>query len=414
MANINLNASLCGELRNKVNEYSYFSITRTHSIKQDCSNRGWEKLCAIMDRIEDSTIYLNSLDIKYTGNRLCIFEFYNFMNVAASLLDCIKFLAEIYDFDLSVADNKTDVFKKYGRTGKGTDKKYFEYLRSLCSVHPIETSRHSEFQDEETEVECSPFVIWNNKLYDRQYDLVAIVYTSKSEFFQKEIGIKVFEIFEYITYRYDMLKEIINHIDSYYQKIIANFRTITLKTQTDFSNYLDYIDYLKSVYSERINSGWDEYFNFCKNVILCTFNDKQNQERLIKFQNAIKYGLTFLHKYLQELPNEDKYETTGLHRQPAHTTGDSLFLQLQEVPYSEELRQYDYAFEKLSLLMFYPHSMQYSLIDDSNPFWGKYVSINKQMSNTEICVLIHVAFYFWKLENDSEFSSNIPETGDYR
>ena len=41
----------------------------------------------------------------------------------------------------------------------------------------------------------------------------------------------------------------------------------------------------------------------------------------------------------------DKYETTGLHKQPEKTVGDSLFWQLQERPLENELLDYSYPFE---------------------------------------------------------------------
>ena len=187
MAHINLNIDYCAQLRNKVNEYQHYSITRTHSLKKDNAQRGWEKICAIMDRLDDTTRYLNSIELQKTIGVLAVFDFYNFMNNAATLLDCIKYLGEIYDFDFSNEDIKNDIFNQRGNNGNGTDKGYFEYLRSLCSVHPIETSRHPEFLDDNTKIECSPYVRWNDGFLTTEYDcdLVAIVYTNNPKFFSK-------------------------------------------------------------------------------------------------------------------------------------------------------------------------------------------------------------------------------------
>ena len=110
MAHINLNIDYCAQLRNKVNEYQHYSITRTHSLKKDNAQRGWEKICAIMDRLDDTTRYLNSIELQKTIGVLAVFDFYNFMNNAATLLDCIKYLGEIYDFDFSNEDIKNDIF----------------------------------------------------------------------------------------------------------------------------------------------------------------------------------------------------------------------------------------------------------------------------------------------------------------
>ena len=117
-----------------------------------------------MNRIDKNTAYLNSIDIIKTNDKLPIFNFYNFMNQASTLLECIELLGQIYEFAFDSEDSKSDIFNQKGITGNGTDKKYFQYLRSLCSVHPIETSRHKDYQDDSTKIECCPFVHWSSDL----------------------------------------------------------------------------------------------------------------------------------------------------------------------------------------------------------------------------------------------------------
>ena len=134
MSKIELNSLLCSELRNKINEYQNYSINKTHSINNAKTERGWDKICAIMDRLDDTTLYLNSLDLKKGTGPLPVFDFYNFMNNSATLIDCINFLGQIFDYDFSEIDKESDIFNQKGNDGSGTDKKYFEYLRSLCSM----------------------------------------------------------------------------------------------------------------------------------------------------------------------------------------------------------------------------------------------------------------------------------------
>lgn len=410
MSKLMLNTYLCGDLRNKVNEYQHYSITKTHSIKNDKFTNGWKTICAIMDRIEDTAIYLNEIDLRKTNSRLCIFNFYNFMNISASLLDNIKFLAEIYDYDLSDIDKKTDIFNQLGSNHLGTDKRYFEYLRSLCSVHPIETNHQKEFLDIYTKVECCPFVIWKN-----DDELEAVVYINNPDQFSKHIEINVPQIFQYINYRFNVLKLLITHIDLYYQSIIDEYRKQILKNETDFKDIINYIEYLKNEYQERVNTGYDEIFEFYQNVFKFNFSNIINKKCVIKYQNAIIFSLRFLQNYLQKLPNKDEYETTGLKKQPPHTSGSCLFNILFEIPYSNKLEKFDYAFEKLSFLMIYnEHPLRNNLIDESKEFWEKYVYIEKAMTSMEICILIHIAFYFWRLENEEYFSESIPNIDKYR
>lgn len=288
----------------------------------------------------------------------------------------------------------------------------------MCSVHPIETSRHSEFQDDYTKIECSPFVRWNDSalLGDKENDLIAIVYTDNPQHTSKYIGIKLFEVFSYIETRFNLLEQLIKHIDLYYKAIIEEYRLSPLKEVSDFSNYCDYLEYIKQEYAERINTSWDEYFDFFIETMKCSFKNKINQQKLLKYQNAVKFGFIFFHKYLQEIPETDKYETTGLHKQIEKTTGDFLFLQLQERPRGDELMNYSYPFEKLLGMWMQPRYMDIanSLIEELKPFWKKYVCFESNMTPIEISVLLTIACHFYKLDHDENYKNDIPDTEDYR
>ncbi|MGL4981334.1 MAG: hypothetical protein ACRC4W_00500 [Treponemataceae bacterium] len=123
--------------------------------------------------------------------------------------------------------------------------------------------------------------------------------------------------------------------------------------------------------------------------------------------------MEFFHKYLQKLPKEDTSETTGLYKQPKNTTGDHLFFQLQDIPLSEE----NSVICLLQVVLIGNESRRRDiewLIDNHKDFWIKYVEISADMSIEEKRVLISVAVYFWRLENDSEFSENIPVTNEFR
>lgn len=418
MAKINLDTSLIAKLRGKVNEYQHYSITKTHSIKKDSNGFGWHKICAIMDRLDDTVAYLNSLDVKEQGSDFDIFAFYNFMNNSATLIDCVNYLAEIYEYNLDSDNSKTDIFNKLGNTGKGTDKDYFEYLRALCSVHPIKTSRHKEFQDSETTVECSPFVAYNEFgfISKQDADLIAVVYIDGEKQDSKYVGIKIETVFKYVRFRFELLSKIIKHMENYYVKIINDYAKIPLKELSEFDDYCDYIDYIKEVYVERVNTRMNECFEFYKFVMKMSFKNAINQEKLLKYQNAIKYSFTFLHKYLQQLPREDKFETTGLKKQPNNTTGDSLFFELQLGFDCDYRYQHLYAFEKLSLMWLQPEYMDMAthLISKIESFWKKYVCFEKGMNAIEISVLLQIAVYFYRLENDEEFNGYIPESSEYR
>ncbi|MGL4981333.1 MAG: hypothetical protein ACRC4W_00495 [Treponemataceae bacterium] len=263
---INLDTSLCENLRNTVNKYGHYSFTKTSSIKGDSEQTGWKKICAIMDRLCDTTLYLNSLDIEKTDSRFCVFDFYNFVNHSATLIDCIKYLAEIYQYDLSEQNTRTNIFNE-----KGSDKSYFEYLRSLCSVHPIDTSRHKKFKDSQTTIECCPYTRFQTSL-----ELVAIVYSANPKSFSKRISIKLNKIYEYVTYRYNLLNEIISCIHKYNEKIKSDYKSQPLKKVSDFNDYNCYLEYLEITAKDRLGSEYEKGVAYFQKFFKYSFNSKKN------------------------------------------------------------------------------------------------------------------------------------------
>ena len=115
----------------------------------------WNRICALMDRIEDIAAHINEMSIERPQHARCAFSFLDLLNHSAVLIDCIYEIARIFDVNMSQYENSCEIFKQDGSDGKGSDKKYFEYLRSICSVHPFETNRHKQFQG--SEFECCPY-----------------------------------------------------------------------------------------------------------------------------------------------------------------------------------------------------------------------------------------------------------------
>ena len=55
-------------------------------------------------------------------------------------------------------------FHNRGYTQNGNDKKFFEYLRSLVVVHPVETSRHTDYIPKEDIMHICPFVLSSDSI----------------------------------------------------------------------------------------------------------------------------------------------------------------------------------------------------------------------------------------------------------
>ena len=107
-------------------------------------------ICACIDRIDSLVEHCNFLfDEDDSEYKLC-----DILNYGQTLLDCIAILAKLFEVP---ADKKTSsCFYELGLDGNGSDEEYFKYIRSLCSVHPVETSRHYNYQGDQSE--WSPWI----------------------------------------------------------------------------------------------------------------------------------------------------------------------------------------------------------------------------------------------------------------
>jgi hypothetical protein len=209
---LKLNSDVLVILREKVNEEQNISYNKRYG-----KYRAWDKICAILDRLDDTVYFLNELKLNTGKYRRSAFDFYNFMNNASVVIDCIKELVKIFNVPDDIIKKSTEIFNQLGSDGQGTDERYFEYLRSLCSVHPLETSRHKRYQS--NDFECCPYVLWNNREIVNDCDIYAVVYTSKDEDTNKRVQIYISEIFEYVKTRFDFLTEITNVIDQYQNRL---------------------------------------------------------------------------------------------------------------------------------------------------------------------------------------------------
>ncbi|EQE40743.1 hypothetical protein QC9_3227 [Clostridioides difficile CD39] len=283
---ININTDVLIRLRNQINEEYYISYRKEFYDKNNKKHRAWDKICAIMDRLDDTVDYLNKLKLNTGKYRRSAFDFFEFMNQASVVMDCITHLAKIFEVPYEEVETSTEIFNELGKEGKGTDKKYFEYLRSLCSVHPMETSRHKIYQ--ENSFECSPYVVWNDKSIwtNDASDLYAVVYTSKDNDSFKRIHIYMNQIFEYVKRRVNFIENIIEHIEKYQQEIIEIFRNTPIKKEEDFESYIDYLRNLKKEIEIRYGNDSFHELNYLIELFDLPLSNPDNEEKMNLYKNA--------------------------------------------------------------------------------------------------------------------------------
>lgn len=423
MFQIKINTQILRELREKINDEQNISYNKEYYHVVDRKKRkrkvfsAWDKICAIMDRLDDTVDYLNQLNLNTGKYKRSAFDFYDFINNASVVIDCIKELIEIFEVDDSEIKTSNNIFEQYGTDNKGTDEKYFEYLRSLCSVHPIETSHHRRYQD--NDFECSPYVMWNDGTIwgNDDCDLYAVVYTSKDNEYSKRVKIYILQIFEYVKTRVNFIVNIIKAIESYHNKVILEFKNSHIKNIDEFDNYIDYLENLDNVAKERFGSEYWSEFDYIINLLKLKVSNYKNENKMKLYINALKYAVNFEYNALQNMSYvgfdnngiinaKDNYET-------------SLLSELYSLnSRSNEQKKYSYNFEKIHYLNYDSgndnKNWAYVNLKQVSSFLERYVSFEGATGDFEHYALVQVALYLHCLENKCIVNDNIPNDLKYR
>ena len=409
---IGLDTEILRKLRNKINEQKNISYNKMYG-----KYRAWDKICAIMNRLDDTVEYLNTIELNTGKYKRSAFDFFDFMNNASVVIDCVKELSKIFEVSDSEIKNSTNIFNKVGSDGNGTDEKYFEYLRSLCSVHPVETSRHKRYQD--NDFECSPYVLWNNslRLFNDDCDIYAVVYTSKDNESFKRVGIYIEQVFKYVEIRVNFIEKIIDYIDTYQKDMILKLKKQHIKNDTEFNSYIEYLTNLDEEAKDRYGDEYWYSFEYVIKLLQLKLSDSENENKMELYINALKYAIKFEHNALQNMSNIG-YENSGL-KYSKENIETSLYIELYSPSSgSKEERRYGYNIEKIQYLSYDSGDSNkdwaYVQLNEAREFFEKYVSFKNVKSDFEYYALVNLALYLECLENDCIINKNIPNDLKYR
>lgn len=419
------NTQYAAELRDAVNDRRKQSIDNEHSEKQIPGTYcAWDRTCAAMDRLEDTIHYLNNLELgKNTGYRSA-FDFYDFINNAFIVIDCIKTIGKIFRVDSNLIkeiESSSEVFgRKLGT--ECTDERYFEYIRSLCSVHPLCTNRQKEFLNG-SKFHCCPFVSWRSSMtwFDGENaDLTALIYPSDRRKEAVFHGLYVSQFEKYLTKWIDFIPEIIEAKNTYTDKEYEKLRQEPVKYLSEFGNdVVQYLIYLKGEYCRRFDYGCDYLFDAYASFFSIELSDARNSAALEKFQNAVVFSLGFLRNELQNM-SYDGYENNGI-KYPVSWIETTLFDELYSIStYDSSFSMYSYNLEKVSYLgsdiEFSEYDKLYArnLLDGPKELINQYVYFTNSEPDGERVVLVHLALYFDALKRKSLLNKNIPNMTAYR
>lgn len=413
------------DLRRAVSDRGKFSIDRNACGEKGIrgSYNAWNRLCATMTRLEDTIDHLNSMELGKCRHGRVAYDFYEFLNCAYVVIDCLKAVIHIYNLDKSIItniENSKDVFGiKYGQDGY--DSNFFEYIRSLCSVHPLCTSRRTEYLNGSS-FHCCEFVAWTDQEYEcssmrNNADLIAHVYATNSDYpIDIKLYIKEFET--YLEKWIDSIPIIIDLKNKYVDDIYEDLRKENIKKLEDFGgDCVKYIENLKVEYIRRVDDAQDYLLDKLVEVFKIKISDSGNQIKLEKYKNAIMLSLKFLHNSLQNM-SFDGFENTGI-KYSDRGIETELYIELAS-PFGGEFAKYRYEIEKLHHIALNSNSHIFDkefardLLENPKKEINKYVTFTNKESNEEAYVLVKIALYLESLTRKSIINKNIPNEIQYR
>lgn len=306
---LNLDPEVSKRLREKVNEWWNFTYEKEAKFKIPGKNKegkakAYSCICACMDRIDALVDHCNKIEINDIWG-LC-----DILNYGQTLIDCITRIGEVYGVTYNIQGDVSS-FKDSVVEEKGNDEKYFKYLRSLCSVHPVDTSQHPIYQGEENEwcpyISESKGTLAKLGVFGKGWenvDFYATVYRNDMTDVNKRIPIRVPEILDYLNKRYTYIEEIIKAIEAYNQEKIAGFRNKKIPQPEDFDNYIDYLLSLERAEKERYGAA-SNCVREWQAIMKSHYKDEKMQKYLQEYQSELKQKIKVFHNCLQEMEEDD-------------------------------------------------------------------------------------------------------------
>ena len=412
MYKINLNDKVITNFRRVINDYIDFSLNKTYKN----NDNAWNSICALMDRIEDIVIYLNAKELNTGKWNRCAFDFFEFIEQAGVLVECIDELFKIYDIKHT---NDKPIFKhkelngkyiskleKENKTAKIGDLNYFEYIRALSTVHPGKTDRHKEFQAADFEV--SPYVVWNCGIYTLDPrcngEINLVTYNNETDKLLINKSLYINEIFNFIKYKYYSLNFLTKYVNKDYKNEINKLRNTPIRKRNDFNNDVEYLENLVDESKKRCPNLTDE-IQEVTDIFNQKITNEENKKQYDKYCKALLYSMKGVYRQLQNM--DFKCES------PIDNLLSKLLVGEIHLKNNAQMN-YTYPLQKILELKLESGDKEYALIQYRTliPFFNKYVKVTEEdmcyLSYEELYVLSQIAIYLHELEYEDIVNRCIP------
>lgn len=290
-----LDDELIYNLREVINKTNIF-------IADSVEKEKFNLICAVMDRFDNSVVFLNnSQSLPLSENDIILF-----FHHCCIIRDGINTVSKI----LKITNINTNIFQKYcldapfnmSKSEYKGDEKFFEYLRSLFFAHPFITDR-SIPKAIKGEIQYSPYILNDGfRLFPELKDSIGVtVYSNKRDMFH--ICIKYDDIKNYIRQKYME----INNIISSFQQIIDNkvkewSKRKVNRNQSTSEILLDIID----IYKERYLDEYD--IKKLYDYLTYDISNKENKILVDKYRNVINSTIPSICDCVDQMDYDTLYE----------------------------------------------------------------------------------------------------------
>lgn len=333
-----LDISVINKMRETVNDSTIFYMAKELKDK-------WNLICVVMDRLDSSVKYLNSISDYPESEEM----FINFLTFACMIKDAvIRLYTEIgiqypycednaYFKSIYEKNNYPEENSFYkARLNPPSDDKFFEYFRALTFAHPFKTDRHiKNGLMEEGEVQYAPWVIANkaiSKLRGGDDDVGVCVYSNKYEdSLHLVFSFKLLKA--YIKSRY----ELVNQVTIWCKNEIDKYKKIWSQIKIDRNQPpVNILNEVRNILKERYCHVYeiDEAIEY----LSCELTDESNKKSvelyrgyLIKSLDSLCDAIDDIDDVIINIANFEKLLIVGLnkHIKCVNTIYQKYFLILQ-------------------------------------------------------------------------------------
>lgn len=322
--------------RQSNNDYNCISEIKVKSGKSEVSF--WNQYCAILYRIDETIDYLNTLKLATKKYQRHAFDLYAFISQADVIVQAVRLLGKTFKMEekMGKITGSTSCFGNarfytgfdnyFSIKTKGNDGKFWEYLRSITTIHPNETSKSNFLQsvstgDKSSKVQkefyilnVSPYTMWQqytglSRNYSRDIDITVYLGDNDSSTCHLTVDMKM--IVNYMNKWLSFLNDITIKINELKVARIDRLKKTVLKDLNDFQgNIPEFLEYLELEYKRRYHPDLSEndIENFFSKSIIrffeTEFDDPSQQKVLNKFLNSLLKKVKKLRNSIQNMEED--------------------------------------------------------------------------------------------------------------